>query len=359
MSKKIGKYKSIIDLLVMTNKSYLLSSMNKLLSDAWNDDPNYFLKLVCLIRDPRNGLGKRGFSFYMLQFLKDNFPKTYEKNIKKIAMEYGCLKDLLLMSKYKMRDDFDDIELKIYAEILRSDLNTSNISLAVKWAPRERNQYHYLALKISKIMFPNEKKSLELYRKQILNPLSCKMKTVEQYMSNNDWNKINYDKVPVGAIKKYGKHHINNNSNDMQLHGAFLRHDKERYMAYRESKKYGISDNKISKRKIELELEAMIIELELFGTNLNIENKIISILDRYDVLVDGEELETKLDYELIDEYTIDNELDDNVDDVNEEFYDSDEENRKNILDFCDASTITKINDYKNDDDDDDDEWDIM
>ena len=31
------------------------------------------------------------------------------------------------------------------------------------------------------------------------------MTTVEQQMCNNNWNKINYNDVPLGAIKKYGK----------------------------------------------------------------------------------------------------------------------------------------------------------
>jgi hypothetical protein len=356
MAKFESKYKNIIDLLMMTNKSYLLSNMNKLLSDAWNDDPNLFLKSLCFIRDPRNGLGKKEISYYMLQFLKDNFQKTYNNNIKKIVVEYGCIKDLLLMSKYKIQEKSKNTELEIFAEILKSDLSKDKPSLAVKWAPRERTRYHELANVISKILFPDAKNSTELYRKQILVPLNKKIITVEQQMCSNNWNKINYNDVPLGAIKKYGKISISDKnkylsdsasstvSTYLTMPGAFMRHDKERFLAYCESKKYGSRINKKNS------FESLFIENAIYGLDSNMENKIMSLLNQYDVCVDESDFE-QIKYDLINENMF------------EEFEDDfEDEDQLNVADFSVAKELTCYNfdDKKcESENSDNSEWDIM
>lgn len=305
------KYKNIIDLLMMTNKACLKSNINSLLLEIWNDSPVLFLKLICIIRDPRNGLGKREFSYFMLQFLKDNFPKTYYKNIVNISKNYGYIKDLLIMSKYK-----SDKELEYFADILKTDLTQENISLAVKWAPREKGQYSDLALKLSKILYPDNKKSLELYRKNILKPLSNKILVVERLLSNNEWN-INYNKITKGSIKKYGKNEILNNG--IVNKGAFLRHDKDNFQLYNEK------INKISKKN---NIEFLLIEIEIFDVDENIENKIITLLNKYDVSVDNDDLQSKLNNNLIN--------------------DENDNNDENILDF-----INVDNELDND------EWEIL
>jgi hypothetical protein len=196
------------------NDDYDETELFKIMDKIWVSDPKMLLKLIFYTRDPRNGIGMRDFTYTMLKYLKTVHYDIYKLNIKTIALSYGRLEDLLVMTS-----ESDDLELQIFAEILQEDLQKENPSLAVKWAPREKGKYSDLSLRLAKILFPNDKKCSEKYRKTILAPLSKKVQIVEQLMTAGKWNEINYALVPSGAMKIYGK-------------GAFMTHDKERYKNY-------------------------------------------------------------------------------------------------------------------------------
>ncbi len=287
---------NVVDLFVNSSRTNTVRYMNNIMSKVWNEDPELFIKLLCFIRDPRNGKGEKDLGYCMLQFLKDNFPKTYAKNIKKIALEYGCLRDLLVMSRYKMRDDSADLELEIFAEILNSDLLSDNPTLAIKWAPRERNQYNDLSKKLSQILFPDKKNSLELYRKNILKPLSEKIDIVEQKMSKNEWNSIDYNKVPLCSIKKYGKTLVKKDGEYMK--GAFIRNDGDKFNNYLRISKKNKGNSKCGFQKI-------IDNISMNGINEINMKAIIFVLSKYDVKVSKDDVDTKLNYDLLDETTFD------------------------------------------------------
>jgi hypothetical protein len=289
-------FPNLVELFINSKRTCTIRYMNDIMSKVWNECPDLFLKLLCFIRDPRNGKGERDLGYCMLQFLKDNFPKTYAKNIEKIALEYGCLRDLLIMAKYKMRDDSTDLELEIFAEILKSDLFLDKPTLAVKWAPRERNQFDDLTKKLSQIIFPNKKNSLELYRKEILKPLSDKINIVEQQMCKNEWEDIDYEKISFGPIKKYGKTNVRKNGNIID--GSFIRNDSEKFNEYLHSNK----KNKVNKKR---GFQNIIDDILSHGINETNQKAIILVLSKYDVKVSKEDLYTKLNYDLLDESSLD------------------------------------------------------
>lgn len=232
---------SLMDLFIKSvrgcDKRYIMNVMIK----AWNENPELLLKMVCLTRDPRNGKGERDVTYHMIEFLKIHFPKTYKLNAKQIALEYGRLEDLLEFAQFPLNDDTTgNFEMQVFAEILRDDLTKKHPSLAVKWAPREGNSYSNFARILSQILFPQDKKSLARYRKEILNPLSKKITTVEQLMCANMWNKIEYSTVPSQAMKIYGRTQCvawnkKEDAEKVLKDGAFICHDKERFETYRSS----------------------------------------------------------------------------------------------------------------------------
>jgi hypothetical protein len=236
---------SIMDLFVNSTRKCTREYVHKFMAKGWKENPELLVKLVCMTRDPRNGKGERDVTYHMMQFLKTFFPNTYKLNAKRIALEYGRLEDLLefagLPYKHpKTMDNFDfdsDFEMKLFAEILRADLESKHPSLAVKWAPREKSHFNKYATKLSEIMFPDDVNCKEKYRKEVLKPLSEKVKTVEQLMCSGNWNQIEYSSVPSQAMKIYGrmsstKWHKNKKEVHESQPGAFVRHDEERFRNY-------------------------------------------------------------------------------------------------------------------------------
>jgi hypothetical protein len=194
---------------------------------AWNESPYDLLALFYLTRDPRNGKGERDVSYAMLEWLKLNKPNTYKANISTIVETYGRFDDYLKLAKTP-----DDIEYKLFADALKRDLTLEHPSLAVKWAPRESNDPDATKI-LAKILFPQDSHALSRYRKEILVLLAKKVTILESLMCKNKWDEINYEHVPSQAMKLYGRKSIKSKDDDTR-EGAFLRHDKERFMEYRE-----------------------------------------------------------------------------------------------------------------------------
>lgn len=139
----------------------------------------------------------------------------------------------------KYRKIYDRI-VKIYAKELKTDLeklanNNKSISLIGKWTPsngRHFDKYlsisHAIAVELCKLLQKNEtieNPSLvsEFYQKQVCVPLRKFLKIPEVYMSANEWNQIDYNRVASKCMQKNKT--------------AFIKHDKERFEAFVSSKK--------------------------------------------------------------------------------------------------------------------------
>lgn len=230
-----------LDLMISSVRGADESFIREMVAEAWTEDPLTLVKLIAFTRNCRDGKGERCVSYYMLKWLKENAKETYKKNIKLISTKYGRIDDLL-----KMTNKWDDVfpfELEVFAELLKNDLELEHPSLAVKWAPRENKKWNDLVPRLADICFPGKKNSRELYRKNILRPLSEKVKILETYMANGKWNEIEYEQVPAQAMRIYGKKLVKKitgkNKNEENVAGAFYRNDSERFSEYLRAVKAG------------------------------------------------------------------------------------------------------------------------
>lgn len=199
------------------------------------------------IRDCRGGKGERDLGRRCLIWLFINRPGLFSK-VFKLIPEYGRWDDLLQFFPGVL--DLSDINhvrtnycskvsgqkhilvlqnlqkqiVLLFASKLHEDrqsmLSGEPCSLAAKWAPTEGDSldrhtgvYNTLAREM--------KISPRALRKQYLTPLRAYLKIVERYMCDREWSDIDYNKVPLCAMKLLKK--------------SFQKHDKARFIAWRKS----------------------------------------------------------------------------------------------------------------------------
>lgn len=129
----------------------------------------------------------------------------------------------------------------LFAELLKADLEhlnigrTEKLSMASKWCPSLYSSYDYSILfceSVARRLFPYdscpEYKGINIshyvYRvrnrlqKEVLVPLRKALELPEIYMSANQWNLLQYDRISSVAFKTYKR--------------AFYKHDRERFLQY-------------------------------------------------------------------------------------------------------------------------------
>jgi len=226
-----------LDLFINMTRDYSYDELSKNMHLCMKKDPYKTIAIIFNCRDRKNGKKEKKISNYAIKWLKNNnWIKTYEGNIYNYINKYGCWKDILT----KKYIDIDGIEIKLIAEELIKDKkklnNGEKVSICAKWAPSENRKYdkrNFITEKIARIIYEklennNEltddisikynNKLKEFYRKEYITPLRNKINIIEKKMCNNDWDKIEYEKVPGVASKKFKN--------------AFMKHDKERYDEY-------------------------------------------------------------------------------------------------------------------------------
>ena len=195
----------------------------------------YLLKFILYIRDPRNGLGERALGRELLAVLFKYFDFENKEDIFTWVVnrghdygrwddyvslvqdfyltEFGCqenkegiphIQQLVLSLKKTLEDDLKNIEINASATLLAKwmpSINTSSDTTR-NWAKFFTNHFEW---------------SEKQYR-QTLSKLRKYLKVTERQMSLQEWNEINYEKVPSLANLRYKD--------------AFLKHDKERREEY-------------------------------------------------------------------------------------------------------------------------------
>jgi hypothetical protein len=246
---------SVLDLFFKVVRNTDESTVNSLMTAAWNEAPLLTLKAVFHLRDCRGGKGERARFYNCLHWLIANGHSDHVLvNLEHIPF-YGSFKDLLTVFT---GTELESQMLKYYAKILCEDINSLNdamiignvndqghanvtLSLAAKWAPTEGGSFdkkHRLARKLLKFIREEMQSqyastitvnNLKDYRKQILIPTRQHLNVVERYMCSMNWDQINFAHVPSVAMKNYRK--------------AFLAHEEERFTKY-------LADVKSGKSKI-------------------------------------------------------------------------------------------------------------
>lgn len=163
---------------------------------CWAEDPKTTMAIILHGRDEKK---EKRVSNEALMWVKQNKPKTYLANLHKYQ-SYGYWGDFIHIAK---RSKNNDIEVKMFADQLKKDLvalnSGENVSLCAKWAPSEKPHH----LKLVNAIIKELGVDLEHYRKTYLAPLRKHINTVESIMCRGD--KVNFDRVPSVAMKKYFK----------------------------------------------------------------------------------------------------------------------------------------------------------
>jgi len=171
-----------------------------LFSSALNTDKNTAMKILFRVRDVRNWAGERRIFRVLLQYLASNHEDILKKVIEYVP-EYGRFDDLFyseLILNHTMKYLVKQIE------------DIHNLPLLAKWLPREKSSKGNIAKLIIE--------ELGISPKEYRHMLAENSITVENQLCDNEWDNIEYKKVPSKAFNIYSS--------------AFMRHDEDRFTKF-------------------------------------------------------------------------------------------------------------------------------
>ena len=201
---------------------------------AYKENPKVALTWLFFLRDCRGGLGERRAFRIIFTWLSKREPDIAIKLINYID-EYGRYDDLIyLLGVLDCHSPvFTEIIIKIKEQLFSDIRNAKSgkpISLLAKWLP-SNNASSPETRRLAKLIEPFVSDSPRDYRK-LLSSLRKYLNVTEVNMSANEWENINYEKVPAKAALRYAN--------------AFLVHDEFRRREYLKSVVLGKAKANIS-----------------------------------------------------------------------------------------------------------------
>lgn len=190
-----------------------------LFEKALKENEHLAMKCLFYLRDTRGGAGERRFFRTCFRWLCSEHPEIAKRNLIYVS-EFGRWDDLIYPC---LGTSMEGEMLAILAyQVLTLDSSAENPSLAAKWLPSENassTATRAAAKKIREYFHMSHKE----YR-QLLSKLRKRIKVLERTMSLNEWNDIDFAKIPSKAGLNYKD--------------AFLRREetKDRYTKFITSK---------------------------------------------------------------------------------------------------------------------------
>ena len=186
-------------------------------SAAYRAEPMLATRALFYTGDVRGGLGERRTFRTCLEWLAIYHPGVVIANMKNIA-HYNRWDSMFVLEGTPVENEmWSFIEITLKNDLILFE-QKKPITLLAKWMPSintSSKKTRRLAKKVvQKLGFRSEKH----YRK-LLSMLREYLNVTEHHMSAQDWEKIDYEKVPSYAMSKYSK--------------AFFKHDAERFNAYK------------------------------------------------------------------------------------------------------------------------------
>ena len=196
-------------------KDSSVESILKTFDLAFNENPEMAMKLLFYIRDVRGGPGMRRVFRVIITHLAYTHPELVVANLENILFfgrgdDYLCLLDTPVekaVIEYIYRVVSDDLALIAHGQ---------PCSLLGKWLPSE-NASSMETKRYANKLIKGLKLTPKQYRK-MLTTLRRNIGIVEAYMSNNEWDKIAFSKVPSRASMIYSD--------------AFQKHCYDEYISY-------------------------------------------------------------------------------------------------------------------------------
>jgi predicted RNase H-like HicB family nuclease len=175
----------------------------KLFQKAYSEDRLSAIKILFYLRDVRGGQGERVLFRTCLQWLGEEEKEVFEKVVGYVS-EYGRWDDLF----------FDnEVCMDIISKQLTEDKASEKPSLLAKWMPTINASSK--STKAKALFIANKLGLNDIAYRKTIREIRKKIAVVEEKMSDNKWEDINYSHVPSQASRIYKN--------------AFKKHDEKRY----------------------------------------------------------------------------------------------------------------------------------
>lgn len=182
---------------------------------AFQEDPLGAMRCLFWVRDCRGGAGERRVFRVLLPYVAEKHKSELDKNLR-LVPEYGRFDDFYSLIGTQVEDRmWEFVKKQLSLDIINMQ-DDEPCSLLAKWlkkadasSPNTRKLGIYTAKKLGISVYDYKRLCVKLRRY---------IDVVEQRMSANEWNTINYPAVPSRAMMNYRK--------------AFARHDQERFDEY-------------------------------------------------------------------------------------------------------------------------------
>lgn len=187
-----------LDLFFIAGASRMMSEEDilKAFIRAYREDKLTAIKILFWARDARGGAGEKRFFQVIMKQLSISEPDVYEQVAIHIPT-FGYWKDIFVIEK-PTEDTLNWLSIQLK--------ENANANLLAKWFPRKGP------------WFVGMHKYLKVSAGAFRRMLTSMSNTVEQKMCANEWETIQYSKVPSVAGKRYSN--------------AFNKHDGIRYASY-------------------------------------------------------------------------------------------------------------------------------
>ena len=221
--------------------SYNISNKSLLEKELARDNLSVLYKMIGHTRDIIDGKGEYQLTYMMIHTWYDFYPELSLFALKCLVNlednkvhQYGSWKDIKYFCKYGVEKEFDSIShplieyaVKLINTQLRIDhvnyiSNSTDISLAAKWAPREKSQYFWLYQALATDYYkeflataitPLQKTKAILkckteYRK-LLSVLNKEIDTLQIKQCGRIWSSIDFNNVTSVSLSKQKKAFLN------------------------------------------------------------------------------------------------------------------------------------------------------
>ena len=165
-----------------------------LFKNAYEENAELAMKCLFYIRDCRGGQGERRFFRVCMKWLANEHPTAVKRNLEYIAF-FGRWDDLYeFIGTPVEKDAFEIIKNQLVTDMACKE---NGISLCGKWLKSE-NASSEKTKHLAKLTRDYLGLSSKQYR-QMLSKLRKKINVLERLMSANEWEKIEFDKIPSKA----------------------------------------------------------------------------------------------------------------------------------------------------------------
>lgn len=192
--------------------------IRQVFSKAFSENPEYALKALFMHRDVREGNGERNLFRILTKWLSETDLPALEALIPLIS-EYGRWDDVVALLDTKASTVAGQVIANQLTEDVANLEQGKSISLMAKWLPSE-NASSLVTIKRAKKLIKGLGISPREYRKTVV-ALRKALNILEQNMSQQTWEKVEYSALPSQAMIKHRQ--------------AFYRNDQEKYQGFLDS----------------------------------------------------------------------------------------------------------------------------